>query len=38
MIYRCKQEMGEEWNIDNYEEYQVNRELDAIGTETKHGD
>ena len=29
---------GEEWNIDTYEEYQLNRELDAVVMESEHGD
>lgn len=33
--YVCE---GEEWNIDAYEEYQLNRELDAIVMESEHGD
>lgn len=29
---------GEEWNIDKYEDWQLNRELDAIVMESEHGD
>lgn len=29
---------GEEWNIDWYEDYLLNRELDAVVMESEHGD
>lgn len=29
---------GNEWDIDKYEEYQLNRELDAVVMESEHGD
>lgn len=33
--YICE---GEEWNIDWYEEFLLNRELDAVVMESEHGD
>ena len=33
--YACE---GEEWNIDWYEEYLLNRELDVVVMESEHGD
>lgn len=29
---------GDTWDIDKYEEYELNRELDAIVMESAHGD
>ena len=34
----CRRCLSEEWNIDTYEEYQLNRELDAVVMESEHGD
>lgn len=31
-------ELEDDWDIDKYEQYQLNRELDAIVMESEHGD